>query len=113
MARSNILNHKIFTKIAQKYGRSTGSVALSWAVQRGITVIPKSSSEERIKENISLFVLEDEDMARVNVAHKEIGLHRISDVHGLMWLDLDGVRTLQGWTVQDLGWEDEHGNWLS
>jgi glycerol 2-dehydrogenase (NADP+) len=112
IARSHILGHEIFTRIAQKYHQNAGSVPLSWAVQRGVTVIPKSNSKERIKENNKLFVLEDDDMAKINAAHKDIGLIRTSYVHDQMWVEVDGVQTLKGWTPFDLGWVDGQGNWL-
>jgi diketogulonate reductase-like aldo/keto reductase len=70
MARPHILGHEIFTRIAQKYHQNAGLVPLSWAVQRGVTVIPKSSSEGRIKENTKLFMLEDDDMAKLMLLTK-------------------------------------------
>lgn len=113
MTKNHILTDKIFTSIAQKYNCSAGAVSLSWAVQRGTTVIPKSSSKARVIENIALISLEDEDMAKINDAHRRIELHRICNIHHLLWIELDGKRTLQGWTEVDFGWEDEQGNWLT
>ncbi|KAI0181152.1 NADP-dependent oxidoreductase domain-containing protein [Hypoxylon sp. FL1284] len=40
--------------IAAKCGMTTAQVCLSWAVQRGIAVVPKSVSEEHIQQNIQL-----------------------------------------------------------
>lgn len=62
MAKNHILTDELFTSIARKYGCSPGTLSLSWAVQRGTTVIPKSSSEARIVENIRLITLDDGDM---------------------------------------------------
>lgn len=62
---------------------------------------------------IRLITLDDEDMAKINDAHHEIELHRICNIHHLLWIELDGRRTLQGWTEVDFGWEDEEGNWLT
>ncbi|KAJ9143790.1 putative Aldo/keto reductase [Pleurostoma richardsiae] len=107
-----ILTHQLFTDIAKSHDCPTGVVSLSWAVQRGITVIPKSSSKSRISENIRLVTLTDEEMARINDAHKTITRHRISDdIKGLV-VEMDGKDTLMGWTSVDFGWEDEQGNWL-
>ncbi|KAF6813377.1 putative aldo/keto reductase [Colletotrichum plurivorum] len=113
VAKDHILPDDIFTSIARKQNISTGTVSLSWAVQRGTTVIPKSSSETRIRSNIRLITLDDEDMAAINAAHAKIGQHRICNIHHLLWVDLYGKRTLHGWTEVDFGWEDEQGNWLT
>lgn len=49
-----------FKEIAARYdsnggGAATvGQVLVSWAVQRGTAVIPKSENEERIKQNITV-----------------------------------------------------------
>ncbi|CAG7935820.1 unnamed protein product [Penicillium olsonii] len=113
VAKNHILTDGIFTSIAKKHKCSPGAVSLSWAVQRGTTVIPKSSSQTRVIENISLISLDDEDMAKINGAHSQLEQHRICNIHHLLWIELDGKRTLQGWTEVDFGWEDEHGNWLT
>ncbi|KAJ5345709.1 aldo-keto reductase [Penicillium brevicompactum] len=113
VAKNHILRDDTFTSIGQKHSCSAGAVSLSWAVQRGTTVIPKSSSKTRLVENISLINLDDEDMTKINDAHSRIGLHRICNIHHLLWIDLDGKRTLQGWMEVDFGWEDEQGNWLT
>ncbi|KAM0546976.1 hypothetical protein ACHAPJ_010638 [Fusarium lateritium] len=113
VAKNHILTHKIFTSIAEKNKTSTGTVSLSWAVQRGTTVIPKSSSKSRIISNIQLITLDDDDMAKINHAHEVIENHRICNIHHLLWVEVEGRRTLHGWTEVDFGWEDEQGNWLT
>lgn len=113
VAKDHVLNNELFKSIAEKYNCSTGTLSLSWAVQRGTTVIPKSSSKTRIVENINLITLEDGDVAKLNEAHRRIELHRICNIHHLLWIEMDGKRTLQGWTEVDFGWEDEEGNWLT
>ncbi|KAF4987176.1 hypothetical protein FDECE_15557 [Fusarium decemcellulare] len=113
VAKNHILTDEIFTSIAKKHSCSSGTVSLSWAVQRGTTVIPKSSSKTRIISNLQLVTLDDEDMSQLNDAHKKIELHRICNIHHLLWINMDGKRTLHGWTEVDFGWEDEQGNWLT
>ncbi|ROT38189.1 aldo/keto reductase [Sodiomyces alkalinus F11] len=105
--------HKLFQGLAQKYGCSTGVISLSWAVQRGITVIPKSSSKARIEENIKLVTLDLLDMAKINDAQNTIKRFRIADHITPLWMEMDGKPTMQGWSVVDFGWEDEQGNWLA
>ncbi|KAK8116002.1 aldo-keto reductase [Apiospora sp. TS-2023a] len=58
-------------EIARKLGRSPAQVCLSWAVQRGIPVVPKSVHESRLSENLNLFSLPEVDLQKVNkLSHK-------------------------------------------
>lgn len=41
--------------IAKKLNKSPGQVLVKWALQRGTSVIPKSSNPDRLKENIKVF----------------------------------------------------------
>lgn len=43
------------SEMAARYGKSKAQVLLRWAVQHGWTVIPKSSSADRVKENADIF----------------------------------------------------------
>ncbi|KAL4862499.1 hypothetical protein BDV12DRAFT_42826 [Aspergillus spectabilis] len=110
---SEILTNPLFQRIAGRHGCSTGVVSLSWAVQRGIIVIPKSSSPKRIEENIRLVTLGEEEMKEIDNAHNTIGRLRIADHIQGMRRDLGGMSTILGWTPQDFGWEDAEGNWLT
>ncbi|XP_023933268.1 aldose reductase-like [Lingula anatina] len=55
-------------EIAKKVGKSPAQVVLRWGIQRGYAVIPKTVSEERMKENLQIFDFElsDEDMKTVS-----------------------------------------------
>jgi 2,5-diketo-D-gluconate reductase A len=44
--------------LAEAYGKSVAQVVLRWHVQRGVAVIPKSNSKERILENMNVFDFE-------------------------------------------------------
>ncbi|KAK7991738.1 hypothetical protein PG988_000532 [Apiospora saccharicola] len=58
-------------EIATKLNRSPAQVCLSWAVQRGIPVVPKSVHESRLRENLNLFSLPEVDFQKVNqLSHK-------------------------------------------
>ncbi|KAJ4992485.1 d-xylose reductase [Stagonosporopsis vannaccii] len=65
----------LIKKLAAKYGKSPGQVLLRWAVQRGICVIPKSSSKERMRENLDIvgFGLTTEELNEI--ASLDQGLH--------------------------------------
>lgn len=41
--------------IAEKLEKSPAQVALRWGLQMGNSVLPKSTSEARIKENLDVF----------------------------------------------------------
>lgn len=50
-----IIENPAVQEIAEKYGKTPTQVALRYTVQRGIVVIPKTTSKERMKENLELF----------------------------------------------------------
>lgn len=108
-----ILEHQLFTDIAKAHGCSAGVVSLSWAVQRGINVIPKSARLHRIEENINLVTLTEDEMKAINDAHQTIKSHRLAKDIKSQWMERDGKPTLQLWDYQEFGWEDEQGNWLT
>ncbi|EFX06370.1 aldo-keto reductase [Grosmannia clavigera kw1407] len=108
-----MLQHALFTDIAAAHNISPAAVSLSWAVQRGAAVIPKSASTRRIDANIRLVTLSDAEMATINSAHETLGLMRLSDRSISLGVVVDGKRTLLGWTNVEMGWQDEEGNWLT
>ncbi|EGG14315.1 aldo-keto reductase [Cavenderia fasciculata] len=42
-------------EVASKLGKSVSQVLLRWAIQKGVVVIPKSTKQDRIKENADLY----------------------------------------------------------
>lgn len=56
-----------FKMMAEKYAVSEAQVLLRWGLQSGYAVLPKSTNEDRIKQNIDLFSIEidAEDMAAI------------------------------------------------
>lgn len=52
---SNILTHPIVNMIAEKLGKTPAQVALRWGLQLGQSVLPKSTTEARIKDNFDVF----------------------------------------------------------
>ncbi|MCH1920617.1 aldo/keto reductase [Shewanella sp. A3A] len=54
--------------IAQAHNKSIAQVMLRWNVQRGVTVIPKSTKQQRIDENFDIwdFTLSDNEMAQIS-----------------------------------------------
>lgn len=59
--------NEMLNSIASAHNKSVAQVVLRWNVQRGVTVIPKSTKQNRIEENIDIwdFSLTDDEMAHI------------------------------------------------
>ncbi|KAI3759913.1 hypothetical protein L1987_50299 [Smallanthus sonchifolius] len=51
----DLIHDPMVEKIAKKLNKSPGQVLVRWAIQRGTSVIPKSTNTDRIKENMHVF----------------------------------------------------------
>ena len=110
---NEIFTQPLFKRIADTHSCSVGVVSLSWAVQRGITIIPRSNSHARVAENIRLVELSEEEMDEMNDAHKTIKhLHLVDWITSIQGKREDGTQLVMGWTKEEFGWEDKEGNWL-
>lgn len=71
--KNNLLDEPVLKGIAQKYSKTTAQIVLRWDIQRGIVAIPKSSNNERQKENLAVFdfVLTDEEMTLIQTLNKD------------------------------------------
>lgn len=65
--RYSPFKNETLAAIAAAHGKSIGQVMLRWNTQRGVVVIPKSTHEERIRENLDIwdFTLTDEEMQQI------------------------------------------------
>jgi len=56
------------TDIAEKHGASAAQVSLAWLREKGVTAIPKATSEDHIADNWASLGLEldDEDVAAID-----------------------------------------------
>ncbi len=54
----NLLTHATVQSIAAEYGKTPAQVLIRWSLQLGNSVIPRSSSPERIAENLDVFGFE-------------------------------------------------------
>lgn len=68
LARGKVLNNELLLGLSKKYQKSVSQVCLRWIIQQKVIVIPKSSSLERMRENIDLFDFElsEEEMKEIN-----------------------------------------------
>lgn len=60
LVRGQKFNDLRLQKLAEKYQKTPAQIILRWAVQQGISTIPKSSNPSRIKENFCIFDFEIE-----------------------------------------------------
>jgi glycerol 2-dehydrogenase (NADP+) len=118
---ATLLSHPDIVEIAERIKVQPGQVALSWGVQRGTIVVPKSESPERMKTNISvsaclyllylyandcrcqLVKLSAEDMKTIDGIHKKPGMHK-----SLLAYHKDDGKVF-GWTYDQLGWNMTKG----
>ncbi len=66
--RGKLSSNELINDLAKKYKKTIVEIVLRWHVQRGVVPIPKSSNEERIKENFNIFDfnLSKDDMEAIN-----------------------------------------------
>ena len=94
--KHGIFTHPVLTAIGQKYGKTAAQVALRWKTQRGVIVIPKSTHQERMVENLNIwdFSLSDDDMsaiAALDLGHSEIIDHSLAET----------AKFLNGWKIHE------------
>ncbi|KAI8865553.1 Aldo/keto reductase [Ramicandelaber brevisporus] len=58
----NVVEDATIAEIAKKHGVPASAILLSWSVQRGVSVIPRSKSPERLAQNLKLVTLDQGDM---------------------------------------------------
>lgn len=78
--RHGIFTDPDLTAIGEKYGKSAAQTALRWNIQRGVSILPKSTHVERMEQNISIwdFELTEEEMKTISekdLGHSEIINH--------------------------------------
>ena len=62
------IENEVICEIAEKLEKTPAQIMIKWALQRGISVVPKSVNEKRIFKNyvFGYFELSDEDMEKIN-----------------------------------------------
>ncbi|KAK7747461.1 hypothetical protein SLS53_001716 [Cytospora paraplurivora] len=96
---SPLLTDESVQRVARKLGITEGQVVLSWGVQHGIVVIPKSENPERLKANISLVNLDDDDLKAIDEIHKKPDQHRSLVKYHIP------PGSVYEWTYEQLGWD--------
>ena len=71
-----LIQEPTLLEIGKKYNKSGAQVALKWGIQRGCSVIPKSKTPSRIRQNAELdFELAEEEMKRIAALEKKLRLN--------------------------------------
>ncbi|KAJ6602162.1 aldo/keto reductase [Mycena sp. CBHHK59/15] len=85
--------------LAEKLKVTPAQIVISWAVERGTIVVPKSEDKGRMAANIALVSLSKEDMRTIDRLHQKEGMHK-----SLLVFDDKNDGTVFGWTYEELGW---------
>ncbi len=66
--RNGLFTNPVLEQIARKHGKSVAQAVLRWHHQRGVIAIPRSSSPQHRRENLSIFdfSLSDDDMHMIS-----------------------------------------------
>lgn len=68
-----LIQEPVFSRLAEKYGKSNAQIILRWHIQAGNVVIPGSKNLDHIRANFDLFdfSLSDEEMAEIAALNKD------------------------------------------
>lgn len=73
LMQGELLDNQVLQEIANKYNKSIAQVILRWDLQNGVVTIPKSTKENRIVENATIFNFEltKEDIQRIDEMNQD------------------------------------------
>ena len=84
LGRGRLFTDPVLAEIAETRGRTIAQVALRWAIQQGVAVIPGSSNPDRIAGNFNIFdfALSESEMERISALKRSDGrianpVHRV------------------------------------
>jgi len=77
LARGERLKHLRIGSLAEKYAKTPAQLMIRWSLQHGLVVIPKSTREERIRENSQVFDFDisDDDMRSLDSLNEDLRLN--------------------------------------
>ena len=70
----DLIEEPVFTKLAQKYGKTNVQVILRWHIQEENIIFPKSTNPRHIKDNFDIFDFEltHDEMAEIRKVDKGV-----------------------------------------
>ena len=77
LARGERLQDRRIASLATKYSKSPAQLMIRWGIEHGLVVIPKSTREERIRENSQVFDFDisDDDMRTLDSLNEDLRLN--------------------------------------
>ena len=89
-----LIDDPTLVEIGKKYNKSGAQVALAWGIQSGHSVLPKSKTPSRIKDNLDGdFKLEQADYDKIASVDKKLRFNDPSGNFGWnFYADLDGKK---------------------
>ncbi|BDD55112.1 hypothetical protein MAP00_000664 [Monascus purpureus] len=90
-----LIDEPVLIEVGKKYGKTGSQVCLAWAITMGISVLPKSKTPHRIRDNLEGdFKLSSEDMENIAKIDRKIRFNDSSEDMGMVFFDdLDGKGT--------------------
>lgn len=72
LAMTPLIQEPTIVKLAGKYGKTSAQILLRWATQRGLAIIPKTTSYEYLVQNLDTtgWDIEEADMAAISALNK-------------------------------------------
>lgn len=90
-----LFDHPVIKKIADAHGKTPAQVLLRWSTQRGLSVIPKSNSPNRLAQNLDVtsFDLKDSEIEEISGLDKNLKFNAPTNVRFIIPLvfPMDGV----------------------
>jgi len=83
-----LFEHKTITSIASSHGRTPAQVILRWCTQRGVAVIPKSNSPNRLIDNLTntKFNLSEEEIESISSLNRGLRFNNPPDYLGTLYI---------------------------
>ena len=77
LARGERFKQPRILSLAKKYSKTPAQLMIRWGIQHGVVVIPKSTREERIRENSQVFDFDisDNDMMSLDSLNEDLRLN--------------------------------------
>jgi len=87
-----LMDEQALVEIGKQHDKSGAQVALAWGIAHGHSVIPKSKTESRIKQNLEGdFKLSEEEVQKINGLDKKLRFNDPSESFGWsFYKELDG-----------------------
>jgi diketogulonate reductase-like aldo/keto reductase len=76
LGQGAVFQNPVLQEIAAAHGKSVSQVVLRWHLQNGVVTIPKSNSEDRLKENLRIFdfQLSADDLRKIDALNENRNL---------------------------------------